>query len=395
MNYCANLAWFVYSLKRKQFSEAEFAGFNSMFSEEFTPVPFGQRERHLMQANILARIEGHLEFKYPYLYYYFLGQYLADRVHEKETEQVIEELCDDLHLRDNANILLFTSHHTKSPVIYERIAVALDKCFVDEPVFDFERDVKLLNELVKSAPSLIYEEESTLHSRARIREHQDRSKEAAAESADNMTEISSAITRLFRGMEILGQFLKNHYGTTKNPVKDELIDKLLKSALRGLHGVTLMFRNDAISLAAHIERILADGRPDLQPDVVKASAKKIVFDFIGMVTYAFIQKASSAVGSTYLKGNLSSVVERSNSLGYRLIEMSYQLDLPEAIPFTRLRALNKSIEKNVFSQALLSSMAFKHLHLFKVPYKDKQRICEELGIKLQQQLALDHSRRIR
>jgi hypothetical protein len=142
-------------------------------------------------------------------------------------------------------------------------------------------------------------------------------------------------------------------------------------------------------------KALADGRPDLQPDVVKASAKKIVFDFIGMVTYAFIQKASSAVGSTYLKGNLSSVVERSNSLGYRLIEMSYQLDLPEAIPFTRLRALNKSIEKNVFSQALLSSMAFKHLHLFKVPYKDKQRICEELGIKLQQQLALDHSRRIR
>jgi hypothetical protein len=398
MNYCANLAWFVHSSGRRQFSKTELEGFNSVFSKEFTPVAFGQRERHLMQANILATVEGQLEFKYPYLYYYFLGQYLADRIHEKEIEQVIVQLCDDLHLRDNANVLLFTSHHTKSPVIYERIAAALDKCFADEPVFDFERDVELLNNLVDSAPSLIYEEDSARRSRASVREQQDRSEDVAADSgeaADDMAEIPSAITRLFRGMEILGQFLKNHYGTTKNPIKDELIDKLLKSALRGLHGATLMIREDAVSLAAHIERILAEGRPDLPSDVVKANAKRIVFDIIGMITFAFVQKAGSTVGSTYLKDNLTSVVRKSDSLGYNLIEMSYQLDLPEAIPFARLKVLNKSVEKNVFSQALLSSMALKHLHLFKVSYKDKQRLCEELGIKLQRQLALDHDRRTR
>lgn len=393
MNYCANLAWFVYSSGRKQFSERELEGFNSAFSREFTPVAFGQRERHLMQANILATVEGQLEFKYPYLYYYFLGQYLADRIHEEEIEQVIVQLCDDLHLRDNANILLFTSHHTKSPVIYERIAAALDKCFIDEPVFDFERDVQLLNQLVDSAPSLIYEEDTARRSRASVREHQDRSEEATTDSADNMTELPSAIMRLFRGMEILGQFLKNHYGTTKNPVKDELIDKLLKSALRGLHGATLMVRNDAVSLAAHIERILAEGRPDLPSDVVKTNARRIVFDIIGMITFGFVQKAGSTVGSTYLKDNLASVVHKMNSLGYDLIQMSYQLDLPEAIPFVRLKELNKAVEKNVFSQALLSSMALKHLHLFKVSYKDKQRLCEELGIKLQRQLAIDRQTR--
>ena len=395
MNYCANLAWFVYSSGRKQFSKIELEGFNSAFSKEFTPVAFGQRERHLLQANILAPAEGQLEFKYPYLYYYFLGQYLADRIHEKEIEQVIVQLCDDLHLRDNANVLLFTSHHTKSPVIYERIAAALEKCFADDPVFDFERDVQTLNNLVDSAPSLIYQEDSARRSRASVRENQDRSEEVAADGADDMAEIPSAITRLFRGMEILGQFLKNHYGTTKNPIKDELIDKLLKSALRGLHGATLMIREDAASLAAHIERILSEGRPDLSPDAVKANAKRIVFDIIGMVTFAFVQKAGSSVGSTYLKDNLASVVEKSDTLGYDLIQMSYQLDLPETIPFAKLRALNKSVEKNVFSQALLSSMALKHLHLFKVSYKDKQRLCEELGIKLQRQLALDHVRRTR
>ncbi|MDC2861588.1 STAND family AAA ATPase [Delftia sp. DT-2] len=406
MNYCANLAWFVHSSGKRQFSHKELEGFNSAFSREFTPVSFGQRERHLKQANILATVEGQLEFKYPYLYYYFLGQYLADRIHENEIEQVIIRLCDDLHLRDNANVLLFTSHHTKSPVIYERIAAALDKCFENEPVFDFEHDVQSLNNLVDTAPSLIYEEDTARRSRASIREHQDRSEEVATVATDgpddangvlgaDVADIPSAITRLFRGMEILGQFLKNHYGTTKNPIKDELIDKLLKSALRGLHGATFLLRNDAASLAAHLERILAEGRPDLPSDIVKSNAKRIVFDIIGMLTFAFVQKAGSTVGSTYLKDNLTSVVEKNSSLGFNLIEMSYLLDLPESIPFAQLKALNKSIEKNVFSQALLSSMALKHLHLFKVPYRDKQRLCEELGIKLQRQLALDHDRRTR
>lgn len=393
MNYCANLAWFVHSSGRKQFSDTELEGFNSAFSKEFTPVPFGQRARHLMQANILAKVEGSIEFKYPYLYYYFLGQYLADRIHDNNIEQEIVRLCDDLHLRDNANILLFTSHHTKSPVIYERIAAALDQCFGDQPSFDFERDVQILNELVDSAPRLVYKEDLTRRTRARVRENQDQSEESPVESTEDFTETAAAITRLFRGMEILGQFLKNHYGTTKNPIKEDLIEKLLKSALRGLHGTTLSVRKDADALACHIERILVDSRPDIPSDAVKSSAKRIVFDIIGMITFAFIQKAGSAVGSAYLKDNLSSVVEKSNLLGYNLIEMSYQFDLPEAIPFPKLKLLNKSVEKNIFSRALLSSMALRHLHLFKVPYKDKQRLCEELGIKLHRQLALDQERR--
>ena len=392
INYCANLAWLVHSSEKKQFSEKELETFSTAFSREFTPVAHGRRERELIQAGILARVEGQLAFKYSYLFYYFLGQYFADRMHEPEIEQEIVVLCDDLHLRDNANILLFTSHHTKSPVIYQRIAQALDKCFSTEPIFDFVRDAQLLNQLVDSAPQLIYEEDTTKASRAKVREAQDRSEDAELETSTSTststTDIASAMTRLFRGMEILGQFLKNHYGTTKNPVKDELIQKLLDAALRGLHGTSLVLIRDTDALTGHIERILADKRPDLLPDLLKANAKRVVFDVIGMITFAFVQKAGSSVGSAYLKDNLRSVVESNQTLAYALVEMAYQFDLPEAIPFSKLKELNRVVEKNVFSRALLRTLALRHLHLFKVPYKDKQRLCEELEITLNKQAAL-------
>jgi hypothetical protein len=72
--------------------------------------------------------------------------------------------------------------------------------------------------------------------------------------------------------------------------------------------------------------------------------------------------------------------------------MSYRLDLPEPIPFAKLKQLHRMVEKNIFSSSLVRAMALRHLHLFKVTYKDKQKLCEELGITLNKQLALQHER---
>ena len=380
MNYCANLAWFIHTSGQRSATSKEFRLFSDAFSREFTPVQFDKRRRDLAKAGVISDAEETIEFKYPYLYYYFLGQYFADRIHDPAIGNAIAALCDDLYLKDNANILLFTSHHTKSPIIYERISEALSKCFETELSFDFSADTQILNQLVDAAPQLIYQgDRSTTVSRTEQRESEDRANDHG-NSDSSSTDIASAVTRLFRGMEILGQFLKNHYGTTKNPVKEELIKELIESALRGLRGTTKTLVEHSEILADHVESVLTEQRPDLNPDVRKAQARRIVFDLIGMVTFAFVQKAGTAVGSPYLKDNLKSVVSENSSLAYTLIEMGYQFDLPQKVPFAALKALNKRVEKNVFCQALLQSMALRHLHLFKVDYKDKQRLCEELDI---------------
>jgi Calcineurin-like phosphoesterase len=394
INYCANLAWFMHDAGEKNISESNLESFNSIFSAEFTKVAFDRRLRDLLNAGFLVKLDDEISFKYPYLQYYFLGQYLADRIHEQNIKDVIVHLCEDLHLHENANILLFTSHHTKSPIIYEKISAALELCFDQEPVFCFEHDVQTLNSLVESAPQLIYDEAPTRITRAKIRENQDRNEHSSAQVDDVAAGANTvaAITRLFRGMEILGQFLKNHYGSTKNSVKEELIDKLLQSALRGLHGTAALLIQDTEALAIHIERVLADRQPSMSKEEAKTAARRVVFDILGIITYGFVQKAASAVGSSYLKSNLEAVVKNNNTLAYSLVEMSYCLDLPESIPFAKLKQLHKSVEKNIFSSSLLRSMALRHLHLFKVAYKDKQKLCEELGITLNKQLALQHER---
>lgn len=391
-NYCSNLAWTLYSASTKQLTDAEIIEFSAAYSKEFTPIAPGRRLKELIEAGILASVDDVYQFRYPYLYYMFLGQYLAEHIHEVEVDQVIASLCEDMHLRDNSNILLFVSHHTRSPIIYERIASSLKTCFADKEPFDFSEDVLAINRLIEKAPELLFEDAPGQDKRAEMRERQDMMDDAAESTQGNQIGSAATITRLFRGMEILGQFLKNHYGTAKNQVKNELVEVLVQSGLRGLNGVSSVLIEHRDTLSDMIERAIREARSDIGDHVRGKIARQVVFDLIGMIAFAFVQKTSSSIGSEFLKGNISEVSERADSLGHRIIEMSHQLDLPEPIPFDRLKALRKEMDDNLFGTALLRSLALRHLHMFKVSFKDKQRLCSELGITLSSQMAIQFDR---
>ena len=254
-------------------------------------------------------------------------------------------------------------------------------------------DVKTINRLIEQAPTLLFDDTPASDKRALMREQQDRIDDAAAPEADAQIGSAGAVTRLFRGMEILGQFLKNHYGTTRNPVKNDLIEKLIQSGLRGLNGMTETLISQTDSLSDMIERVIGEARSDIAEHERKQMARQVVFDILGMIAFGFLQKTSSCVGSEFLKGNLAEVGANANTLGHKLVEMSHQLDLPEPIPFDRLKALRKEMHNNLFGTALLRSLALRHLHMFKVPFRDKQRLCNELGINLSRQMAIQYDRK--
>ena len=391
-NYCSNLAWSIQSSPGHLFTESELIEFNKAYSTEFTPVSFGQRLKNLLEAGVIATSEDAYRFRYPYLYYMFLGQYIAEHIHEPICQQLVDRLCQELHLKENANTLLFIGHYTRNPIVYERISETLGKCFSDSPAFDFEKDVDLMNRLIDSAPDLLFTDKPDEDLRATARAQQDRVDDEFGDhdGSDLPIEVA-AMSRLFRGMEILGQFLKNHYGTMKNPTKNGLVDALIQAALRGLHSLTESLRTHPEQLADYVEKQLMDSREDLPDHERNLMARQFVFDLTGWITFAFIQKAATCVGSEHLKPNVREVAESRDCVAYRVVEMGQQLDLAEPLPFDRLKALHKEFDKNMFATALLRSLALRHLHLFKVTFKDKQRLCSELGIAIERQLALERN----
>jgi hypothetical protein len=92
-----------------------------------------------------------------------------------------------------------------------------------------------------------------------------------------------------------------------------------------------------------------------------ALAKRYLFDLMSAVTFGFVHKASSSVGSSHLRENLKAIRAEKNSLAYDLVCTSYQMDLPDPIAFNELKTLNTALGTNIFAQALLRTLALKHL----------------------------------
>lgn len=384
-NYCSKLAWYMHSSGRMMLTTVQLRKFTDQYREEFSSeVLYERRVKDLTKAGVLVESESEYSFRYPYLYYYFIGQHIGENIHEDEIQTVVKLLCNDLEDRENANTLLFACHHTRSPVIFTQIANALDSCFIGARLFDLDKDAQLLNSLVQSAPSLVYQEQSVKESRGVERQRQDE----GVDSDELIARTNNSLTRLFRSMEILGQFLKNHYGTTKNAVKEELISKVLDGALRGLFTLAESLLSNVDVFFSHVEQEAAKQGAAKEAQV--ESAKKFIFEIVSLLTFGFVHKASSCVGSVHLRDNLIKVEAANPTLANQMIRMSFEFDLPDGLSIGDVRRINEIVEKNVFARALLRRLALKHLHLFKVSYKDKQRLCEILDIGINNQRAVQH-----
>lgn len=76
-NYLSQLAWYFRETEIDEATHAELRGFNRVFSERFTTVDLGSRLELLVATRLLIKRGDSYEFAYPYIYYFFLGRWLA------------------------------------------------------------------------------------------------------------------------------------------------------------------------------------------------------------------------------------------------------------------------------------------------------------------------------
>jgi hypothetical protein len=79
----------------------------------------------------------------------------------------------------------------------------------------------------------------------------------------------------------------------------------------------------------------------------------------------------------------------------RLINFLIKLDHISGFPDRDLHLLKDHVEKHPLSYFLLKKMIINHLHRHPVDFRDRQRICEFLGISIESQLRLEADRKKR
>lgn len=386
-NYLSLLAWRFRSLSLKEIDKTQIRIVNDEFCRRFVTVDLSERLELLTRARVLVRRDEDYSFAYPYVYYFFLGRYLAKNIESPEVRGWVEESTKKLYLRDRANAIMFLTHHVENTWVIGLICQVLRECFADKKPVELNGDTAFVGELVQrsaqlSLPALDVEKNQTevraiRDELAELDEAEDVEEEASEYALLSFTAKWNLLTKT---AQILGQILTNYYGSLERPQKQEMIREVFDGPLRALRLWLEAVADDLPGLVLELKVDALSRNPRLDADRTEVEIKRRLFSLFEWVATSTVAGCGAFVGAEKLREDVSAVVAQTPTNAYRLIEASSRLLRPGKIPIDQVRKLAKDLEKNPYAFGVLQSLGFYHMYMFHTDEPQKQALCEALQI---------------
>lgn len=402
-NYLSHLAWFYKSKDTTDLDSASLREFNTKFCDEFATVDFEGRLTVLKQAKILTQDGDQFSFSYSYIYFLFVGKYLAANLHKTAIKDLVSGYCKELYRKENANSVMFLTHHGNDPWVIDQISDVLNGCFSDYTPIEFNGDIAAISSLVNTTAQIVIDdindqdiERNQLNSRraadvSESREIPEPPKSSALSpgNTDSILSLTSNINLMIKTSEILGHITKNYYGSLERSRKASYLEQIFNGSLRTLKAIFEEIVDQPDAFVAELERMLKERKPQLTAKEAKETAKKLAFQVLGMICTGFIARVGQVVSSERIREDINSVVNTKSNNAYRLIGIASCLVHPGHIPFDAIEKLAKETISNNFAFTILQSLVFYHLHMFHTTDKDKQRLAASVKIGMNQSRAID------
>lgn len=402
-NYLTELAYCFFSKNITQITNEDFRLFHKEFCTKYDIEPdYNENKNMLIIASILDEYDENYCFTYDFIYYYYVGSYLARNLSDPNIRKQISEMCKRIYREEFANIIMFLTHLSKDPFIVEEIIKQGQEIFSEFPVATLEKHTLVVNDLLDEIPKLVLERREISKTREdkliledeaeMINGHNDASNEKDFNFDDDVSQLDniSKLNLAFKTIEIMGQILKNYYGSHIGPVKLDLCSEAYMIGLRALNSFCSVLEDNRENLVELIESIqLEEGLNE--PEKIKKNAKKTVFMFYLLICYSFIKKTAEAVGFEKLLPTFEKILAGNNTTAVSLIDISIKLDFFKGLPISEIKKLKERYKDNVLAETILQYLVLNYIYMFPTTEQDKHRISNMFGIPIDAQIAIDHT----
>jgi hypothetical protein len=197
-------------------------------------------------------------------------------------------------------------------------------------------------------------------------------------------DLMSKLNLAFKMVEILGQVLKNYYGALRSDVKLALAEEVYFLGLRSLNVFFSILKDNLDSLVDELKTLIAKKKVDDRIKVEQVS-KEFVFHLCQLLSFGFVKRISSSVGSQDLAMTLEELRAKHDTVAVRLTDLSVKLDHFEHFPHSDISEFKRRIVGNILPLAVLKRMVINYLYMFPVDFAERQRICSGLDIPVNSQ----------
>ena len=387
LNYLTELAFDMYTIKKKygKYGISNYEAFKDKYVTRYYILKGIIRRIEDADYPVLKLAQDKTSFEYSYIYYFFLGKYLA--VHG--TQNDMDDICRDIHYKENAFIVIFTVYHAQKKELLDTILRHCANSFESIPPAELNtEETRFMQNLLNDLPKSIISARPVPENRREERDLTlaDLAQEDEAEDKEDIKLIE--LTKSMRILEVLAQILKNRGGSFD---KTSVLEMLKQTVDLGLRMLKLFlndlqkpdFRKWLQERLAEMEKEAAlAGRIGLTDEQRIKYVEKTIQLFGYISTASMLSKISHSLRSDKLVEPATELAGKVRTPAYDIVEFLVRISQKE-IDSASVRTLLKEFDrtKNHWAELTISMHVQHYLNTHKVHFKERQRIFELLGLK--------------
>ena len=323
-------------------------------------------------------------FRAKFMFYIFLGKYFARSrgAHEKE----IAKLCEESYVNNNRLVLLFIIHHTNDNKIVDDILLRVMCSIegVDPAVLDIT-ECRRFYDIFSDVRKNILSEDSVESQRKKERQVRgvEEDVDGLEQTADEVVENPfNEMYSVLKCNQILGQILRNKFGSLERGKIAEIVETVADSGLRLVNSV---LKNEE-----EIKQVALYFRQQ-NPNFEVGCLEQMIRFFSVLWTMANLERIVEAINVPEIREIVGDVVRKRDVPAFDLLGYFNSLDSAEGLSDATRNELKALLSKRryPFMQNVLSLRTQHYMNTHVGKAKVEQSICSLLGIEYVHKLGRD------
>lgn len=399
-NFLTGLAYFMFNEETKKISKEKLDIFLKDHERKYI-LDDSDIIKKLLNSRTLVIKNGVYSFQYVYIYYYFAAKYIADNFSLEAVKEQYKYLISTIHKKDNFNITTFIAHHAKNDVLkvlLEDITLNAMGTFThfSEATLD-KQEMEFLDSALQSIEVTLPSDNHNVKThRDKQLEQQDKTQVTIDEqekiienNEDNLDSFSIEILKSAKSMDLIGQILKNQYGTLKRDELKELFEEGQNVGLRFLKSFIVLMGEHPEGIKEMIKERLAEINQEtnevLSQEKIQKLSQQMANRFSYGVVFGWLHKIVDSLGYDKLVAISNDVNKDADTVASQLINFSIYAWHKKDLDIGELKLLYKKFDKNHTAQYMLKDIVSRHVYMHKINYQKTQQVAELLGFSMKQQ----------
>ncbi len=399
LSFIEQLAFDLFKRNSTSFDNTYLRSFYDEYERTHIIDDFYTLEKNLLDSYILKKYDNTYQFGYKYIYYFLAAKHIAGLINREEGKKIIKDLFDKLYLEENANILVFITHHTKdNNFIEESVLKAMEPFESIEPI-TLKKDCNyysLISGLAEDITKEVLETDISPNKRRKENlEKIDNNSNKTNNYDFTENDVVKPYITAFKAIDIVSQIIKNRVGYL---TKDNLVTYINELYLTGFRmigaiGETYNNAKDEIvndlvnSIIDDIEK-KAKNREYLMAESIDRSVieKKVnrFFEIINLqICFSIFSKLveSAGINDNKVKEIYSIVAKNINSPAAQLVTFSIR-SYYYGVSVKEIEEHAKKFKKNPVALKILKARVISYVYNNHLDFKKKQQISEILKLQL-------------